>query len=220
MTAFAPIKDITKMKIYKYLLLFIALLFAFTAYGQNYQNTHTSKTPKASFKHGVFVSESGEFEVTSPIEDYLFCIKHESDSNKAADTVGFRECHGYVQEHYMLSWYKLVESSTEEEFYKQTEKSHMLWLADNIFSPEAKGEITNSLRKVVNGKPAVEFDIKAKSENKQYRLRSTSILYGDRVLSISVFYDLNAKNSAHKPGTEYMFEKYNEFIKSFKRLKP
>ncbi|MDW6003734.1 hypothetical protein [Vibrio mangrovi] len=168
---------------------------------------------KARLNNGVYVSESGEFQVENPI-DSGFCLKVEDSLSDNSETVGFRECHGYIAEHYGLTWYK-VETMSEDAFYEKTERSFIPRFAKDIFNPIDEGVLVSSSRERINGKPAIVFIVKTKTGKEQLMLKSTSILYGDRVLSISVGYDMSKTDSWIKPGSDRMFDIYNKFVSSF-----
>ncbi|MCR8922893.1 hypothetical protein NO559_08925 [Dasania sp. GY-MA-18] len=166
--------------------------------------------------NGVYTSQSAEFTVKNPI-DSGFCLKIEEDVGETSETVGFHECHGYIAERYMLTWYK-IDSMDEEQFFEKTEKSFIPSFSKNVFNPIDEGVAINISRLVANGNPAVSFEVKTKSGDKLLMLKSTSVLYGNRVLSISVAYDLSRIESWNKPGSKKMFDIYDSFVSSFKRI--
>lgn len=171
---------------------------------------------KTRLNDGIYASESGEFQVGNPI-DPSYCLKVEDSLSENSETVGFRECHGYMAEHYILTWYK-VERMDEDAFYERTESSFIPGFTKDIFSPIDEGVLVSSSREQLNGKPAVVFLVKAKTEKEQLMLKSSSILYGNRVLSISVGYDMSRTDSLVKPGSDQMFEIYNKFVSSFVKI--
>jgi hypothetical protein len=165
---------------------------------------------------GLYESKSGEFQVKNPIAAG-FCLDIAENHTQGSEAVSFRECHGYLAEEYLVAWYT-VDIMDENRFYKKAETSFIPDFAKDMINAQEEEEVMIDMsREERNGRPAVVFNAKSKSSDNPIKVRSSAIFYGDRILSISMNYDMSKPDVWTKPGSKEMFDNYDAFVNSFER---
>jgi len=173
----------------------------------------TIEDARPRLESGVYVSQSGDFQISNPIPpDQCLELFEAPQSKPGADGSGFVGC-GRRTEYYFVTQRSVPGPMSTNEFHQYIEEQVLPEYLQTYFLPTGFARMFDEFRGLVHGRPGYRIDF-ARPSDDWFRVRSTFVLHCERMFIFSVQYSMTARHEWGQ-GSDEMFRNYGRFVGSF-----